>query len=81
MLFPLPRFMTWYGDYQAFLKKPWRAIWQRQLGGKDGEAFGTTIYSAAPGSASKREEINVPVPFFVRPARCPKGMFTILTER
>jgi len=40
------------GDYQAFLKKPWRAIWQRQLGGKDGEAFGITDYSAAPQPAS-----------------------------
>ena len=45
------------------MHEPWRAVRQRRLGGKDGEAFGTPVYSAAPRSASKVDEINVPVPF------------------
>ena len=47
----------------AAMREPWRAVRQRRLGGKDGEAFGTAVCSAAPRSASKDEEINVPVPF------------------
>ena len=48
------------------MREPWRAVRQRRLGGKDGEAFGTAVYSAAPWSASKDDEINVPVPFSCR---------------
>src|SRR6516225_9399945 len=47
----------------AAMREPWRAVRQRRLGGKDGEAFGTAVYSAAPRSASKDNKINVPVPF------------------
>jgi len=45
------------------MREPRRAVRQRRLGGKDGEAFGIAVYSAAPRSPSKDEEINVPVPF------------------
>src|SRR6516164_4650141 len=46
----------------AAMREPWRAVRQRRLGGKDGEAFRTAVYSAAPQSASKVDEINVPSP-------------------
>ena|SRR6516165_4063547 len=49
----------------AAMREPWRNVRQRRLGGKDGEAFGTTVYSAAPRSASKDDEINVPVSLFL----------------
>jgi hypothetical protein len=45
------------------MREPRRAVRQRRLGRKDGEAFGSTVYSAASRSASKDDEINVPVPF------------------
>jgi len=44
------------------MREPWRVVRQRRLDGKDGEAFGTAVYSAAPRSASKDGKINVPVP-------------------
>ena len=46
----------------AAMREPWRAVRQRRLGRKDGEAFGTAVYSAAQRSASKDDKINVPVP-------------------
>jgi len=45
------------------MREPWRAVRPRRLGRKDGEAFATAVYSAAPRSASKDDEINVPDPF------------------
>ena len=64
------------------MREPWRAGRQRRLGGKDGEAFGTPVYSAAPRSASKDGKINVPVPWYVgfilkkliQSASCENGM-------
>src|SRR6516165_3044085 len=49
----------------AAMREPWRVVRQRRLDGKDGEAFGTAVYSAAPRSASKDGKINVPVSLFL----------------
>ena len=54
--------------------EPWRAVRQRRLGRKEGEAFATAVYCAAPRSASKDDEIIVPVPVsccFKKPPRFP----------